>query len=110
MLMDQMSVALARFPFTNQIDYKIRPVVIVSNSKFNKIHEFFWACPITSKTSLKEFELEIQQNEFSGKLKEKSYIRTDTIVSVEKKLFLKEIGKISDKLFEKLKEEIIKNM
>ena len=108
--MNQLSVALARFPFTNQIDYKIRPAVIISNNKFNKSHDFYWVCPITSKTSMKEFELEIQTSEFSGELKTKSYIKTDTIASMEKDLFLKEIGKISSKLFETLKSELVNNL
>jgi len=108
--MNQLSVALARFPFTNQIDYKIRPAAIISNNKFNKSHDFYWVCPITSKTSMKEFELEIQTSEFSGELKTKSYIKTDTIASMEKDLFLKEIGKISSKLFETLKSELVNNL
>ena len=108
--MDQLSVVLAKFPFTNQTDYKIRPAVIISNPKFNKIHSFFWLCPITSTINLREFELEIPENEFSGKFKTKSYIRSDLIAGLEKELLLKEIGKISLNLFEKLKKEIIKNM
>lgn len=107
--MDQLSVVLAKFPFTNQIDYIIRPAVIISNPVFNKAHQFFWLCPVTSKISLPEFEMEIPKSEFHGRLQTTSYIRTDTIVSMEKKLFLKEIGKISQKLFEKLKQELIKN-
>ena len=107
---NQLSVVLARFPFTNQIDYKIRPAVIISNNNFNKLHDFYWVCPVTSKTSVKEFELEIQASEFNGELKVKSYIRTDTIASMEKNLFLKEIGTITVKLFETLKKELLKNL
>jgi len=108
--MDQLSVVLARFPFTSQTDYKIRPALIISNSRFNKAHAFFWVCPITSKSSLREYELEIGAEEFNGELKTRSYIRTDTIASMEKELFLKEIGKITADLFEKLKKEIVKNL
>ena len=107
--MEQSTVALARFYFTNQIDYKIRPAVIISNEKFNQLHNFVWACPITTKQTKKEFELEIPEKEFSGKLEIKSFIRTDTIASMEKEFFLKELGKISKSLFEKLKTELIKN-
>ncbi|MFH1587097.1 MAG: type II toxin-antitoxin system PemK/MazF family toxin [Candidatus Diapherotrites archaeon] len=108
--MKQLSVVLARFPFTNQIDYKIRPALIVSNDKFNKAHNFCWVCPITSKTTLKEFEVEIPASEFSGELKTRSYVRVDTIASMEKSLFLKEIGKISFELFKRLKKQVILNL
>ncbi|PJA20494.1 MAG: hypothetical protein COX63_00820, partial [Candidatus Diapherotrites archaeon CG_4_10_14_0_2_um_filter_31_5] len=80
------------------------------NEKFNKIHNCFWVCPITRKVKLEEFEIEIPEKEFIGKLNYKSYIRSDKIVTMEKELLLKEIGKISSNLFEKLKKEIIKNM
>lgn len=107
---DQSSVVLARFPFTNQVDYKIRPAVIISNDRFNKLHDFCWVCPITSKTSMKEFELEIRESDFKGELKTKSFIRTDTIASMENDLLLKKIGDISIALFERLKKEIVKNL
>lgn len=108
--MKQLSVALARFPYTNQIDYKIRPAVIISNDGFNKEHNFVWACPITTQASLPNYELEIPQSEFSGQIKTRSFIRTDTIAAMEKDFFLKEIGTISNELFEKLKAELNKNL
>jgi mRNA-degrading endonuclease toxin of MazEF toxin-antitoxin module len=108
--MNQLSVVLARFPFTNQVDYKIRPAVIISNNRFNELHDFCWVCPVTSKTSMREFELEIGKNEFTGELKTKSFIRADTIASMEKDLLLKQIGEIKPALFEKLKTELLKNI
>ncbi len=108
--MDQLTVALARFPFTNQIDYKIRPALIISNERFNKTHAFYWTCPLTTKTTLKESELEMAEKDFSGELKTKSFVRTDTIASMEKGLFLKEIGKVTPQFFEKIKNEVTKNL
>jgi mRNA interferase MazF len=108
--LNQLSVALARFPFSNQIDYKFRPVLIISNENFNKKHNYFLTCAITSKKSLTEFEIEISKNEFSGILKTESFIRSDSIASLEKELILKEIGKITPELFKKIKKEIINNI
>lgn len=104
-----MSVALAKFRYTNQIDYKIRPAVIVSNGNFNKAHNFVLACPITTKLSLPEFELEIPAEEFFGKLKARSFVRTDALTSMEKELFFQEIGRVKNGFFERIKAEIIKN-
>jgi mRNA-degrading endonuclease toxin of MazEF toxin-antitoxin module len=100
---------LARFPFTNQIDYKIRPVLIVSNNSFNARHSFCWAIPITSKSRQKEFEIEIHPTEFTSRLQSQSFIRTDRISAMEKHLFLKEIGKITPALYEEVKKAIIHN-
>ncbi len=108
--MNQLTIALARFPFTNQIDYKIRPALIISNDGFNKVHAFYWTCPLTTKATLKEFELEMTEKDFSGELKAKSFVRTDTIASMEKELFLGEIGKVTPQFFEKVKKELMKNL
>src|SRR3990172_1443288 len=107
--MNQLSVVLARYPFTNQIDYKIRPAVIISNPEFNRTHQYFLVCPITSKSSNQAFELKISESDFNGKLEQNSFIRTDTISSMEKELFLKELGKITPKLFSKLKQMLLNN-
>lgn len=98
--MEQKSVVLVRFPFSNQIDYKIRPAIIVSNSHYNKLHSDFWIVPITTKQTLNEFEIEISTKDFiAGNISERSFARTDVIATVDEDLILKEIGKVSDDLF-----------
>ncbi|MBU0636096.1 type II toxin-antitoxin system PemK/MazF family toxin [Candidatus Micrarchaeota archaeon] len=108
--MNQLSVVLVRFPFTNQIDYKIRPALIISNNRFNNQHPFSWVLPITTQETKREFEINIPSTEFTRELKAKSFILTDKIMSMEKHLFLKEIGKITPKLFERVKAQLTKNL
>src|SRR3989344_2415215 len=98
--MEQRSVVLARFPFSNQIDYKIRPAIIVSNNHYNKLHSDFWIVPITTKHTMNEFEIEILPRDFiAGNINERIFVRVDVIATVDVDLILKEIGKVSDKLF-----------
>ena len=106
--MEQLKVCLVRFPFTNMIDYKIRPALIISNQEFNKKHNYFWCCPITTKQSKNSIEL-TEQN-FEGELKTRSFVRTDSIAGIEKELFLKEIGTISKESFEEIKNKLIQNL
>ena len=109
--MNQKEIVLVRFPFSNQTDYKIRPAVIVSNDYYNRVHSNFWLVPLTTKQSLKEFELELPQKEIiSGKIREKSFARTDVIAAVENDLVLKELGKVSTAFFELLKKQLLKNL
>ena len=109
--MHQKDIVLVRFPFSNQIDYKIRPAIIVSNDFYNKHHSSFWIVPLTTKESLKEFEIELPNKEIvSGNINEKSFVRADNIATIEDDLILKEIGKISDRFFEKVKAAIVKNI
>jgi len=65
--------------------------------------------PITSTEKKTDYELELTEKEFEGILKNKSFIKTDSIAGIEKDLFLKEIGKISGELFEKAKTDLMKN-
>ena len=107
--MQQKSLVLARYPYTNMIDYKIRPALIVSNNAFTKKHASFLVCPITSKIHFPDYELELTSNDFSGTLNTKSFLRCDGITALETSLVLKEIGKVSDAFFEKVKKAVIKN-
>lgn len=107
--MNQLNICLARFPYSNLIDYKIRPVLIISSKEFNENHNYFLCMPITSTEKKTDYELELTEKEFEGILKNKSFIKTDSIAGIEKDLFLKEIGKISGELFEKAKTDLMKN-
>jgi len=105
----QGDVVLVRYPYTNLVDYKIRPAVIVSNETFNKAHSSFLACPITSKPTLPEYCLELTPENFHGKLETRSFVRTDSMAAVEKELCLKEIGFVEPAFLKALVEKIAKN-
>ena len=107
--MKQGDIVLVRYPYTNLVDYKIRPAVIVSNEKFNKAHASFLACPITSKSTLPEYCLELTPENFIGKLEAKSFVRADGIALLDKDLFLKEIGSVAPGLLQVLIQQIAKN-
>ncbi len=109
--MEQKSVVLVRFPFSNQIDYKIRPAIIVSNNNYNKSHSDFWIVPMTTNRQSRESEIEIIPEDFvAGSTKEKSFVRADFIATIEGDLILKELGKVSDGLFRKIVIGIEKNI
>jgi mRNA-degrading endonuclease toxin of MazEF toxin-antitoxin module len=105
--MEQGCIILVRFPFTNIIDYKIRPALVVSNAEFNKKFDF-WACPITTK----EFpeNIEITKSIIEGELDRKSFARTSNIFTIKKELVLKAIGKLSKEKTKEIIKELIKNM
>ena len=107
--MEQLKVCLVRFPYTNLIDYKIRPSIIISNDKFNETHNYFLWCPITSQKRQNN-QIKLNKDNFKGELKTESFINTDSIFGIEKDLFLKEIGSINQNTLEKIKHEIFKNI
>ena len=89
---EQGDLILVRFPFSNMVDYKIRPALIVSNNKHNRNFDL-WASPITSKNGLDCIALKNSLEE--GKLDKESFVKTSVITNIEKDLVLKKIGKLN---------------
>mgnify|MGYP001573212028 FL=1 len=107
--MNQQTIVLVHYPYTHFKETKIRPAVVLSKNDFNRKHAFCILSPITSHESMPEFQVEIATNEFTGRLDRKSYIRSDTIMSIHKGLILDEIGKISPQLYQKTIQKINEN-
>ncbi|MBN2067191.1 MAG: type II toxin-antitoxin system PemK/MazF family toxin [Candidatus Diapherotrites archaeon] len=84
--MEQGDIILARFPFSNRIDYKIRPALVVSNNEHNKRHDC-WFCPIT--TSPGGQSIPIQKHLAEGKLDRESYARASVIATMDEEAALK---------------------
>lgn len=109
--LNQKSIVLARVPFSNITDYKIRPAIIISNNHYNKNHPDFWIVPLSSQEKNKEFELELDKKEIiKGNLDQKSFVRADVIATIEQELVLKEIGKVSDDFFKKIISRVQENL
>ena len=109
--MRQKSLVLARYPFSNQVDYKIRPALIVSNDRYNARHPAVWVVPFTTKQTLADFEIEVPPKDIiQGKIDERSFVRTDQLVTLENDLILKEIGRVSDAFFDIVRAAVKRNM
>ena len=104
--MEQGDIILVRYPFSNVIDYKIRPALVVSNSEFNRKFDRL-VCPITSKRQ--EKAIAISGSLAEGKLDRESFAKTNAIATIENDMILKKIGKVSGEKTAEIIGEIIKN-
>ena len=105
--MEQGDLILVRFPFSNMVDYKIRPALVVSNNNLNKRFHL-WACPVTSNGGS---DCTIINNSLlEGKLDKESFVKTDVITNIEKDLVLKKIGKINKEKTGEVIELLVKNL
>ncbi|ANF22633.1 type II toxin-antitoxin system PemK/MazF family toxin [Thermococcus piezophilus] len=59
--LQQWEIITVAFPFTDSAQKKPRPVLILSNSKFNRVSNSIVVCQITSKlgSGFKEYNVEI---------------------------------------------------
>ncbi len=96
---------LVPFPFSNKLQAKVRPVVIVSIESYNRYAGDVVVCGVTSKLKPMRFAIQIDQSNLSsGLLKAPSKIKVDAIASVEKSIIIKSIGRLNKATLDKVKD------
>lgn len=109
MNVNQKEIVLLPYPFSNLEGSKVRPAIVVSNDIFNKKSADCIMIPLTTVIKEEPYSIILNQEDLSsGKLLKTSRARTDKIFAVEKNLVIMKIGVINDKIFEKIKFDIIK--
>jgi mRNA-degrading endonuclease toxin of MazEF toxin-antitoxin module len=88
----QGSVVLVDFSYSNQVQSKIRPALVVSNSRYNTISRDVIVMKITSrKPNMMKVRL-TNDDLLSGSLDHPSYVQADGIYALEKELICTTIG------------------
>lgn len=106
--MKQADIILVPFPFSDQSGEKVRPALILSNDKFNKTSDDVIVCAITTTLKPTRYTLVIDKEDFKdGILYEKSAIKVETIVKINKEFVLKTIGTIKQITFSKVVDLLI---
>ncbi len=95
-------IVLIPFPFSDLSENKIRPAVILAKDK-----EDFVCVFITSVKPKDDLNLKIDLDK-TNNLKSLSYVRYSKFASLDNKITIGKIGKLSDKDFKHLKAHIKK--
>lgn len=91
----QGDILLIPIPFSDLTSSKKRPVLVLSNSKYNKGTEDILVAAITSNLEEKEYAVMITNEDMKeGSLKVDSCIRTDKIYTLSKFIVIKKFGSI----------------
>ena len=108
MIVNQKEIVLLPYPFSDQEGSKVRPAIAISSNDFNKKCQDCIMVPLTTVIKDEPFSILINQNNLeSGNLLKQSRIRLDKIFSINKNLIITKIGRINNKSFEKIKEDLI---
>lgn len=109
MIYNQREIVLVPFPYSDLTAIKKRPVLIISNNKFNKENDDVVVAAITSKTFSDEYSVAIidQDLEF-GILPEDSVIKTAKLFTVSKSRIVKKFSIINNITFQKVTSKIEK--
>ena len=91
----QRDILPTRFPFSDLVGSKVRPVLVLSNDDYNQKFSDFLICAITSSRRPHEYATSLAARDLEqGMLKVESRIRADTITSIEQEIVLKRIGRV----------------
>ena len=103
-MVSQRSIILVPFPYSDQIDKKVRPALVLSNPSFNK-NEDIIICALTSSIKERPYSIIINSKDtVNKKLQDASQIRIDTITRIKKNLIIKEIDILNEITFKKILE------
>ena len=91
----QRDILLTRFPFSDLVGSKVRPVLVLSNDSYNQRFPDLLICAITSSPRPHEYAAGLAAKDLEqGVLKVESRVRADTITSIEQEIVLKKIGRV----------------
>lgn len=102
-MISQRDVVLLSFPFSNLQSSKVRPVIVLSNDKYNRRSADFIAVPLTSNLNLRDHAILITNSELeSGHLVVDSKAKVDGVFSVSQRLVRMKIGRVKIGTHEKI--------
>ena len=102
-MISQKDILLVPFPFSDQSGRKVRPVLLLSNDSYNKLGEDIIVCAITSNIKSSNYSIVINgKNLKNGELYEKSSIKVDSLLKIDKNLIIKNIATLNEITFEKV--------
>lgn len=103
----QGDVVMVNVPFSNLIDSKNRPALVISNNSYNLIGEDIIICGITSNQIDREYSVDLDQKSMAeGKIYFPSRIKADKIFAVEKSIINRKIGCVNIITLNKTKEAL----
>jgi mRNA interferase MazF len=103
MYLKQRSIVLLSFPFTDLSSSKVRPVIVISNERYNRDSEDFIAVPLTSNLREHEYSILVTQKDLeTGKLILDSMARIDRVSSISKNLVRMNIGSVKTHVHKKI--------
>jgi len=105
MLLKQGSIVLVDFSYSNLKEAKFRPALVISNFEYNKNSMDVVVMRVTSRSSEEGWKVEILRDDMEeGALDiEPSYVKVDSIFTVEKKILRKVVARLNDEKIEEIK-------
>lgn len=104
----QGDVLLIPIPFTDLSTSKKRPVLVISNSEYNRKTEDLIVAAITSNIDEKDYSIVFNNGDMiEGNIKVVSCVRADKIYTLSKTIVTKKIGTVAPQVVGEVKKRIM---
>ncbi len=105
MLLKQGSIVLVDFSYSNLKETKFRPALVISNFEYNENSMDVVVMRVTKRSSEEGWKVEILRDDLEeGTLDiEPSYVKVDSIFTVEKGIIRKVVARLNDEKIEEIK-------
>ena len=109
MSLKQGSIVLVDFSYSNLKETKYRPALVISSSDYNEHSNDIVVLRVTSRGRDSLWELEILKNDMAeGTLDiEPSYVKVDSIYSVEKNIIRKVVARLKEEKIKEIKDQLL---
>ncbi|MCJ7617705.1 MAG: type II toxin-antitoxin system PemK/MazF family toxin [Desulfobacterales bacterium] len=110
MHLKQGSIVLVDFSYSNLKEAKFRPALVISNFEYNENSMDVLVMRITSKSREEGWKVEILRDDLEeGTLDiEPSYVKVDSIFTVEKSIIRKVVARLNDEKIEEIKRQFFR--
>ncbi len=101
---EQGDIVLIPVPFTDLSSQKRRPVIVISNNRYNRATSDIVVVAMTSKPFSSTYSIEIESTDLIlGKLNRPGHIRADKIYTLAQSIVLKTFGKVHDHVLNRVR-------
>jgi len=109
MSIKQGSVVLVDFSYSNLKETKFRPALVISNSEYNEDSIDIVVLRVTSRSRDRKWDLEILNNDVAeGTIDiEPSYIKVDSLYTVEKNIVRKVVARLTEGKIKKIRQQLL---
>ena len=105
---DQGALVLIPIPFTDLSSRKRRPVIIVSSDAYNRTSSDVFVVAMTSRLGSGLFDFQISPADMvAGKLNRPGTVRVDKFYTLAKSIIVKEFGKVSPLVIDRIRTILI---
>jgi mRNA interferase MazF len=105
---EQGEILLISFPFSDLSTTKRRPVLVLSKKSHNDKSDDFVCCGITSNLQNKKFSIILSSSDLQhGEIPKTSRIKFNKIFTLEKRLAMRKLGQINERMLKKIQESLI---